>query len=65
MKFRVSKEYHNLVGFPGGSDGKESAYNKETWFQSLGWKDPLEKGVATHSNVLTWRNPWTEERGGL
>ena len=38
---------------------------QETWFQSLGWKDPLEKGVATYSNVLTWRNPWTEERGGL
>ena len=37
----------------------------ETWFQSLGWKDPLEKGMATHSSVLAWRIPWTEEPGGL
>ena len=37
-------------GFPGGSDGKESACN--AWIQSLGLKDPLEKGVATHSCIL-------------
>ena len=33
--------------------------------QSLGWEDPLEKGIATHSNSLAWRIPWTEEPGGL
>ena len=33
--------------------------------QSLGWEDPLEKGMATHSSILTWRIPWTEEPGGL
>ena len=33
--------------------------------QSLGWEDPLEKGVATHSNILARRIPWTEEPGGL
>ena len=33
--------------------------------QSLGWEDPLEKGMATHSSILAWRNPWTEEPGGL
>ena len=38
---------------------------KETWVQSLGRKDPLEKGMATHSSVLAWRIPWTEEPGGL
>ena len=38
---------------------------EETWVQSLGWEDPLEKGVATHSSVLAWRVPWTEEPGGL
>ena len=38
---------------------------RETWVQSLGWEDPLEKGMATHSSVLAWRNPWTEEPGGL
>ena len=37
----------------------------ETWVQSLGWDDPLEKGMATHSNILSWRIPWTEEPGGL
>ena len=33
--------------------------------QSLGWEDPLEKGMATHSNILAWRSSWTEEPGGL
>ena len=37
----------------------------ETWVLSLGWKDPLEEGMATHSSVLAWRIPWTEESGGL
>ena len=37
----------------------------ETWVQSLGRGDPLEEGMATHSNILAWRVPWTEEPGGL
>ena len=37
----------------------------ETWLQSLGWEDPLEEGMATHSRILAWRIPWTEEPGGL
>ena len=37
----------------------------ETWVQCLGWEDPLEEGMATHSSVLAWRIPWTEEPGGL
>ena len=37
----------------------------ETWVQSLSWEDPLEKGMATHSGILTWRIPWTEGTGGL
>ena len=32
---------------------------QETWVQSLGWEDPLEKGMATHSSILAWRIPWT------
>jgi len=36
---------------------------QETWVQSLGREDPLEKGMATHSSVLVWRIPWTEEPG--
>ena len=38
---------------------------RETWVRSLGWEDPLEKGMATHSSILAWRIPWTEEPGGL
>ena len=38
---------------------------QETRVRSLGWEDPLEKGMATHSSVFAWRIPWTEEAGGL
>ena len=38
---------------------------QETQVQSLGWEDPLEKGTATHSSILAWRIPWTEEAGRL
>ena len=38
---------------------------KETWVRSLGWEDPLEKGMATHSSILSLRIPWTEEPGEL
>ena len=38
---------------------------QETWVQSLGWEDSLEKRMATHSSILAWRIPWTEEPGGL
>jgi len=37
----------------------------ETWVRSLGQEDPLEKGMATHSSILAWRMPWTEELGRL
>ena len=38
---------------------------QETWVRSLGWEDPLEKEMATHSSILAWRIPWTEEPDGL
>ena len=38
---------------------------QETWVQSLGWEDPLDKGTATHSSILAWRVTWTEEPGRL
>ena len=38
---------------------------QETWVQSMGQEDPLEKGMATHSSILAWRIPWTEEPGRL
>ena len=44
---------------------KNSPAKQETWVQSLGWEDLLEKEMATHSSLLTWEIPWTEEPGGL
>ena len=38
---------------------------RETWVRSLGWEDPLEKGMASHSSILAWRTAWTEEPDGL
>ena len=56
----------------GGGHGKSLQYSclenpemPETWVRSLGQEDPLEKGMATHSSILAWRIPWTEEPGGL
>ena len=55
-----------IVGFPGGSDYKESSCQcRRPRFDPWGQKDPLGKGMATHSSVLAWRIPWTEEPGGL
>ena len=44
---------------------KNPAAVRETWVGSLGWEDPLEEGMATHSSILAWRIPWTEEPVGL
>ena len=53
------------MGFPGGSVVKKTHLPmQETWVQSLGWEDPLEKEMATHSSILAWEIPWTEEPGG-
>ena len=62
--FLVSYRMPYSLGFPGGSDGKESAYNGVR-VRFLSWEDPLEKEMATHSGHLAWRIPWTEEPGGL
>ena len=51
---------HRVEGSPG-----DSLSTQETWVRSLGQEDPLEKGMATHSSILAWRIPWTEEPGGL
>ena len=56
------------MGFPSGSAAKNlpsMQEAQETWVQSLGWEDPLEKEMATHSSILVWRIPETEEPGGL
>ena len=51
-------------GCPGGSDGNREAM-QETQVQSLGWEDPLEKGMAIRFSIPAWRIPWTEEPGRL
>ena len=60
----TTEQWHR---FPGSSDGKKKKKNLpaiwEIW--PLGWEDPLEKGMATHSSMLAWRTPWTEEPGLL
>ena len=48
-------------GLPGISEGKESACNVGDWVGSLGWEDPLEKEMGTHSSTLAWKILWTEE----
>ena len=56
------------MSFPGGSAVKNLPAMQETQemqIQTLGQKDPLEKGIATHSTILAWRIPWTEKAGGL
>ena len=60
-----------IWGFPGfglpetWSSAKNPLELQETQVQSLGQENPLEKGMATHSNILAWRLTWTEEPGGL
>ena len=51
------------VDFSGDSDGKESACSAGDQ-GSIPWEDPLEKEMATYSNILAWRSPWTEEPDG-
>ena len=66
---RFSSPKDCLLGRPRWPRSKELAYqyrkHNETWIQSLGQKDPLEKEMATHSSILAWRIPWTEEPDGL
>ena len=62
VSITVKRSFHC---FPGGSDSKESACNAGDAGSSLGREDPLEEGMATHSSILAWRMPWTEEAGRL
>ena len=50
-------------GFPGSIVAKNLPAMQETKVQSLGWEEPLEEGTATHSSILAWKIPWTEEIG--
>ena len=54
-----------VYGFPGASVVKNPSAKQEIRVQSLSWEDPLEEEMATHSRILAWEIPWTEEPGGL
>ena len=55
----------SLRGFPGAQMVKNPPAMQENQIRSLGWEDPLEKGMAPHSSILAWRIPWAEEHGRL
>ena len=65
LRFQSIAHQTVFLGIPDGSTGKESACNAGDWVRSLGQEDPLEYKVATHSSILAWRIPWTEEPEGL
>ena len=69
LRFRCSGQFPSLVGELRASLVAQSVRNlpavQETWVRSLGWEDPLEKEMATHSSILSWKISWTEEPGGL
>ena len=58
-------KYLNYSSSSSGSAVKNLPAMQESRLQSLGWKDPLEEGMATHSSILAWQIPWPEEPGGL
>ena len=62
---RLCLELVFIICFPDVSDGKESAFNVGDLGLIPGLENPLEKGMATHSSILAWRIPWTEEPDGL
>ena len=61
----LNKAIFTNPNFPGGSVVKNLLALPEMWVRSLGWEDPLEKEMATHSSILIWEIPWREEPGSL
>ena len=61
----MGQEYLSRKGFPSRSAVKTLPALQEIWVLSLGREDPLDKEMVTHSSILAWRIPWTEEPGGL
>ena len=60
-----NSDYHYIWASLVAQTVKRLPAVRETWVQSLGWEEPLEKEMATHSSTLAWKIPWTEELGGL
>ena len=65
VAFITLPDFPGDVGFPDGADSEESAFNAGDSGLIPGQEDPLERGMATHSSILAWRIPWTEEPGRL
>ena len=65
LTHRISHHYKNIWASPVVQMVKNHPVMQETWVRSLSREDPLEKEMATHSSILAWRIPWTEEPGGL
>ena len=66
--YTYTHTHTHIYSFPGGSVVKNPPAvqeTKETCISSLGWEDPLEKEMATHSSILAWEIPWIEESGRL
>ena len=61
----ISDILYSSEGFPDGLVVKSLPAMQDTWAQSLGWEGPMEEDMATHSSILAWRIPWTDEPGGL
>ena len=61
----IFKTLYAISGLPGSSAVKNPPAMQETGIQSLGWEDILKESMTTHSSILVWRTPWTEETGGL
>ena len=61
----IQKRGDICIRLPVAQTVKSLPAMQETQVRSLGWEDPLEKGMATHSSILAWEIPWTEEPGGL
>ena len=61
----VGRKIDNLPPSLLAQTAKNPPAKQETWVQSLGWEDPPEKGMATHSSILAWKIPCTKEPGGL
>ena len=57
--------FPDLSCFPGAAEAKNPLTMQETWVRSLGWEDPLEKAMATHSSTVARKIPWTENPGRL
>ena len=65
VSWQVKCKYMEKLKYLFAQTVKSLSAMGEAQVQSLGWEDPLEKGMATHSSILAWEIPWTEEPGGL